>query len=116
MALEFVAAQVLLASLVLRSGDDDGAVGAIKGVSQKLGTRGFLEMFDDIAGEDDIVTRTGFDQFAGISEMDFIVKIPVHFGDVLGVTFDTIDADLPVRLLITRGIPFGFENIGVFPE
>src|SRR5262245_41181185 len=116
MALKLVSAQVRLAGLKLRRGDNDRLVRLFERVPQQPQTGHLLKMLDNIPQENQVIMREPVQQGACVADVEAIVQIAMHRCEVCSVAFDAIDAYSPILSLVTGRVVLGFVNVGVFPK
>ena len=116
MALQFVSAQTFLCGFVFGCAHDHGFVGSRKSVLQQGHSRRLFKVFDDVTQKNQVVVGQTLHQHCRIACMNPVVEILMHRGEIGGVTFDPLDADLPVLSLIARRIMFSLQNVGVFAK
>src|SRR5207249_3056136 len=93
MALQLVATKVSLRGLEFGGAHDDGFVGAREGVGQQLQAGSFLEVLHNVPQKDEIVGRQFLQEQASVAEMNLIVKVTVHFGQIPRMALDAVDAN-----------------------
>src|SRR5215831_9297285 len=116
MSFEGITTKILLASIVFGSADEDGFVGFRDRIVQQLQGLRFVKMLNHIPQENEIIIGQGLEQGKGIPNMDCIIKIVMHRGDIRGMALDSVDPHFPVLLLVTGGIILGCNDVGVLPE
>ena len=116
MALQLVAAKVGLMGFKFRRGNYSRFVGFGDAIAKKIVAGILLEMFDDIAEENEIIRRQFADKFRRITNVDRVIEVTVHRREIDGMAFDTVDFHAPTTRPIARRVVFGGKDVGVLPE
>ncbi len=116
MALQRIAAQIGLPGLILGRAHDDRLAGMLDGLAEQFQPGRFLEVLDDVPQENQIVGCKLFQHFQGVTGVNLVIQIAVHFGQVIRVAFDPVNLHLPVVALVPGRVALGFLDVGVFAE
>src|SRR5260221_2074294 len=82
MPLQFVAAETSLGGFISRRANDDGFAASSTRVTQELHSDLLLQVFNHIAQEDQIISRQGFDDVAGVANVDLAIQVTMHLGQI----------------------------------
>src|SRR5206468_12796489 len=73
-------------------------------------------MLDDIAQENQVVMREFVQQRFGVADVEVVVEITVHRGQVGAVAFDAVYAHTPLLALVTGRVVLSLVDVGIFPK